>query len=195
MHNRHNPHDEDFIDRIDSYLLSIHERIGKYWQDKTYKSKNVLTRFLYLGSSFGFLTAAVASRDPQEMLMSLAPLYLLIRNSPTKYKKLFDWKISKTLNMAVCTLGGMGAIYGLSNLGYGIISDDKYAISNGLFSLGYGLGAEFISSALYLERANLDDPPKRPKRKPINELLKEKLGGLLPQPRLGHSLTYELYQG
>lgn len=73
-----NPNDGSIIDKLDSSLLKLNKKIATKWQDKTYRSKADLERFLYFGSA---VTLGGYVANTRNFIMAVPVAIALLRGS------------------------------------------------------------------------------------------------------------------
>lgn len=191
LDDRFNPNDGSLIDKIDGALLKVHKNIGEVWQNKTYESKNELARILH-GCSSGAYAADAAMGNNIVIILSLAEgakfalgfskhstgLEQEIKSEALGLPK----KAGKFFDVALYGSGVLATIGGVSSLIYGVITRDGEALAYGTGLLTNGLGLVFWKTGDYLEKIDAGEPPKKPKKKPVLERIKDGIGGILPQP-------------
>ena len=193
------PNDGGIIDTIDTKFLSCFKKIGKFWQDKTYKSTTVLVRYLY-GSSAGaffasgsmyaqdgYLTTAIALGVCGFVNCHAALTSRLRPRSGLSLEMACEASglPKKTYKVAALVSAGIGTgflIEGGIQIAQGLIYSDYERLVFGSRSALIGLGSLFGCASMYLNRVNLGEPPKKPKKKSLKDRLKEKVRQWLPHP-------------
>lgn len=190
LDDRFNPNDGSLIDEIDGALLKIHKNIGGVWQNKTYKSKNEFARLLHGGSS-GAFAADAAMGDYSAIILSLGvgakSLGFFKHSTGLEQEIAFEAlglpkKTSKFIDVTFYGLGVLAIISGASSLIYGAVTRDGEALAYGTGLLSNGLGLVFWKTGDYLEKIDAGEPPKKPKKEPVLDRNKDRIGGILPQP-------------
>ena len=195
LNDRLNPNDGSLIDEIDSKILAAHEKVAELWQNRTYKEKEVLGRYLRGASSFSFLNTAILNPSLATKLLSS----FLSLNQGAKFafgvkttNRLEEETKSEIMGLPkkFCKYSDV-FIYGCSavllpisalSIGYDLHAGDTNGTLKNAADLSLWLGLAFYQAAGYIERSSLGKPPKKPKKKPILERIKEKLDELMPRP-------------
>jgi hypothetical protein len=187
--------DTSLIDRIDDALLRMNTKIATYWQNTTYKSKNDLEKRLYYGSSALSVGYVASSHDYLWLPLAgwsafsgyLADLsnHYTVDDLPDDMKEKVEEDFSRFYKGLCLTLYADAAFNLFRGAGYtidGIMHNNPSHIITGAEDLSFGTSMFLFATATYLGRIKIDDPPKRPKKKPVLERIKEGIYGILPQP-------------
>lgn len=193
LEDRFNPNDGSFIDFVDNAMVGLHKKIGDFWQNKTHKSADKLK-----GNLYGFSGAALSVYG----VMSPSYFVLLCALSSTLYAFNGNGMFSKTpleselkmesVNLpkktikyanALTYFAGLSVILAKSTLIIGeAISGNQDLIKESLLDVNFGLGALSVAAANYIHQTNFDPPPKKSKKKPVLERIRDKLEEFMPQP-------------
>ncbi len=189
-----NPNDGSLIDIIDERLLRFHKKLGEYWQKKTYKSKDILTKYLHGGSGALLLNAASYGAYPlainalDQFARSIIGYGRVNSNLEEEIQSeimRLPRKSVKYFNTAVYGGGILITISGIGCLAYGLISGENDTTKTGMFYLSAGMGAVFWQTGNYLDKTDAGKPPNKPKRRTVKEWIKDlrdKTHGWFPQP-------------
>lgn len=187
-----NPNDGSMIDILDSALFNFNKKIATKWQNKTYRSKADLERVLYFGSA-AVLGGHVANTMNFMMAVPAANAALkgsieMARPKSAKHEEIINeaiglpGKTTKYLRVFCYEIGVVGTLVGAGYLVAGAVSGNNELYMDSINHLSFGLGTLGWISADYMAKSDIGTPPKKPKKKPVLERIKEKFGGLLPQP-------------
>ncbi|MBI5398892.1 hypothetical protein HZB03_05500 [Candidatus Woesearchaeota archaeon] len=204
LDDRFNPNDGSVIDTLDSALFEFNKKIATKWQDKTYRSKADLERVLYFGSAAtlgGYMTntmsfimaipaASMALRGAVETLRPKSAKHEEIQTEAIGLPR----KTWKYLNVICYGLGVVQTLVGVGHLVAGAVSGNNQLYVNSISHLTLGLGILGWVSADYMAKSDIGTPPPKPKKKPVLERIKEKVGGLLPQPT-PEPVSVRMYSG
>jgi len=214
----YNGNELDPFERIDYSILTLHEKMAEYWQDKTYTNKDSLARGFY-GIAVGslFLDSGI-ELNPGDYIDIALPAFLGIVNAYTfaregsktqlerdiersERKELIEnIFFAKYFDLFLYGSGISFIIYGAIELVNGLVNGDHNSLSSGANDMSYGVGFFSWGTANHFKRVDIDDPPAKPKKKSVRERVKDWTNGLLPHPlpnpSSGYSaqLTKELYQ-
>ena len=154
-------------------------------------SKTYLERVLYFGSAavFGGYVA-----NTMNFLMAVPAACSALKGSIeiARPKSAKDEEIqsealglpAKTIKYSdvICYgLGVAGTLAGAGHLIAGAVSGNNELYLGSINPLSFGLGILGSMGADYMTKSDIGTPPPKPKKKPVLERIKEKLGGLLPQ--------------
>lgn len=192
LDDRFNPNDGSLIDTLDSALFEFNKKIVTVWQNKTYKSKADLERFLYFGSAIA-LSENVVNR--MNILMAIPAVNAAIRGAfeMTRPKNSmleemeceangFPGKTLKYINVLAYSAGAITTLVGVGNLVAIAIYGDNKRYMDSVSLITTGLGVLCLISADYMAKSDIGDPTPKPKKKPVLEIIKDKITELLPQP-------------
>lgn len=187
-----NPNDGSRIDTLDSALFNFNKKIATKWQDKTYRSKADLEKVLYFGSAaalggyvantMNFIMAVPATSAALKGSIEMA------RPKSAKHEEIqnegigLPGKTTKYLNVICYGLGVVETLVGVGHLVAGAVSGNNELYMDSMRYLSFGLGTLGWVSADYMAKSGIETPPPKPKKKPVLERIKEKVGRLLPQP-------------
>jgi len=188
-----NPNDGGLIDTVDSVFYKLNRKIAETWQNKTHKPEKNLRKGLFAIGAVGFLGYAV--QTSRYLSGVTAVLFGAISANPDPWtpkggleteimSESLGWpsKTIKILTILMYSTGVSETARGLGYLIHGVANNDNesFLTSAKLLSIGIGCLAPF--SALYMGRGDYEDPPPKPKKRPILERIKEKIEVLSPQP-------------
>lgn len=193
-----NPSGGNLIDRIDHSLFNFNRKIATKWQEKTYRDKKDLEKVLYIGSS-AILAGYVINSGNLVMIFpslftALRGTFETLRPKSTKHEEIqneairFPRRSSKYLNVTLYGMGVITMLGGVGGLVAGTISGNNDYYVNSLNSLSLGLGLLGWISADYISKSDVGDPPKKPKKKPVLERIRESLPH--PTPRQSQTRPY-----
>lgn len=195
LEDRFSPNDGSLIDKIDNCFLELNKKIAKKWQDKTYRSKDDLATVLYFCSSVGWVGNIINNLNITRVTLILPLVSNLLRSSieSSRIKSNLDEQINielldiprKTMKYLNTFMYCAGTHSLVSGIGTAIVSfiynnDELYKFS--INDLTFGLGFLSWASANYISKSDIGEPPKKPKKKPIYERIKEGITNLIPKP-------------
>lgn len=201
LDDKFNSNDGGLVDNIDAAILKAHRRVGEFWQDKTYTSKDELARILHGASCFSFFVGSLGGSLFAEILAVIQGVEYL--KPPRKKQIVIEQKINleasgpprkffKFTGILLYTWGIAQTAGGISGMVYGGLFGDDEAFALGIFSLQYGPGFVTMMAAEYIEKSDIGEPPKKQKSRPVLERIKEAFEGYLPRPAQGgaYSTSY-----
>lgn len=196
MYSRIMPINEDFnpnpkktlVDYVDDSMLEFHKKIATVWQNKTHLSKRNLEKRLRIGgaTAWGVSAAGIgiafspwsAGLPILEGMTDLAILYLdyqeIGNNSPPSETEKIT-RVGKGLGALSYFLSVGLVAYMTGNLAAKIISKEP-DINSTLFSgayLSWSLAMLQDSTARYLSRVSMKNPPKKKKKEVWQEINKK----------------------
>ncbi len=189
-----NPNDGSFIDGVDNAIFRFNKKIAEIWQNKTYRKKEDLVKFMYLGGAANFVGYGIIIY-PTSYLMALPAANSALKAFYKDFRPTnrldeemiaeasgFHRKTSRYLEVIVYNLGVGTTLASIGCLVGGYITGDNDLCSISLKVLTYGLGMFCWTSGNYMSRSDIGNPPPKPKKKPVFERIKERLESLVPQP-------------
>ncbi|MBI4154555.1 hypothetical protein HY498_00515 [Candidatus Woesearchaeota archaeon] len=191
LDDRFNSNDGSFIDNLDSAFFEFNKKIATTWQNKTYRNKADLETVLYFGS-FVALGGYVANTMNTIMAIPAASAALkgsieMARPKSAKHEEIqcetigLPGKTTKYLNVICYSIGVVETLAGVGYLVAGVSGNNELYLDS-ISHLTFGLGMLGWISADYMAKSDIGTPPPEPKKKPVLERIKEKVGELLPQP-------------
>ncbi len=202
LDDKFNPNDGSLIDILDNAIFEFNKKIATKWQDKIYRTKADLERVLYFGSAAAFMGCAA---DTRQFIMAVLAANVALRGAVerTRPKSSKEEEIqsefiglpSKTLkylNVILYGSGIFGTLVGVGHLIAGAVSGNNELYMDSVSHLTWGLGILGLKSADYIAKSDIGTPPPKPKKKPVLERIKDKIGGLLPQP-IPESVSVRMY--
>jgi hypothetical protein len=187
-----NPNDGSMIDRLDIAIFELNKRIATKWQDKTYRPKRDLETALYLGGSIALASYVADSLNVFMLipasLMTLKGLDKFPRPKGMLYQEIkymasgLPRKMPRYFYVSLYCSGVLLTAFGVGYLSAGAMTGDVDWFKKAFTNITFGLGTFSWLTADYISRSNLDDPPPKPKRKPLMESIKARLSTLMPQP-------------
>ena len=191
LDDKFNPNDGSFIDRADNRLFEFSKGIAKLWQDKTYRSKKDLERYLYIGSSIAFFNRFIHYK------LYIESILVITNGLKAKFEELrprstinetisseaigLPSKTIKYLNVGLYTLGTIDLLAAGGFAIAGLVSGERHFYNTSLKELLYGVGVCSWITADYVAKSDIGEPPKKSERKSVKEWMKEKLGRLVPK--------------
>lgn len=189
------------IEKIDDYFLDVHSNIAKKWQDKTYKSKDEFASYLYLVSGTNFLTDYFISNFQDKpvsipyLFSSMAVFYFsfsdksrIKSNLQEEFlsKEFFGSKnIMKYFNIFSYSMGILSSISGLNHCALGYFYNNPENLLESVFDLSFSLAISSFTSANYISKADIEDPPKKPKKEKVYEKIYNFFRTLVPKKVYG----------
>ena len=187
-----NPNDGGLIDRIDNCFLKLNKNIAKKWQDKTYRNKDDLATVLYFCSSVAWAGNMINSLN---IIMTI-PLVNNLLNSSIKSSRTksnlheeinlelrgIPRKTMKYLNTMMYCLGTESLVMGIGTAIVSFINGNDELYRSSIINLTYGLGFLSWTSANYISKSDLGEPPTKPKKKPIYERIMNGITNLILKP-------------
>ena len=81
-------------------------------------------------------------------------------------------------------IGVLSLMNATGNMTMGVTSGENnyYIKAIADFTFSFGIFSNLYAD--YISKSSVDEPPKKPKKKPVLERIKEQIGTLLPQPIL-----------
>lgn len=204
LDDKFNPNDGSLIDILDNALFEFNKKIAIKWQDKTYRNKADLERVLYFGSAAA-LMGYVANTREFIMAIPAAGVALkgaveMLRPKSSKEEEIQSEaigllpKTAKYVYVISSSLGVIQTLIGVGHLVAGAVSGNNQLYMDSVSHLTWGLGILNWVSADYMAKSDIGTPPSKPKKKPVLERIKDKIGGLLPQP-IPESVSVRMYSG
>ncbi len=186
------PEDKGPIDSLDDAIVRYRGKIAKFWQDKSYKSKDILASHLHGAAACALGTCAIQGNYIM-VLPCMIELFkyaygLKNRLSSDDAEKMkceavrMPVQLPKFANFFIYSLGAGVTAIGAGALVGGLISNDSKLVSDAAYNLTWGVGNFFWGTADYLDKSEIEKPPRGPKRKSLKEWLKEKARALIPEP-------------
>lgn len=186
-----NPNDGSLIDRIDNCFLELNKKIAKKWQDKTYRNKDDLATGLYFCSSVVLLGNIINNLSITSIYLTIPLVDNLLKSSikSIRAKSNLDEEIKlELLNVPRKTMKYINTMmYCLSTISIGaaifdFINGNDELYRSSINNLTFGLGFLSLTSANYISKADLGEPPTKPKKKPIYQRIREGITNLIPKP-------------
>src|SRR3989344_7784908 len=166
-----NPNDGSFIDTIDSALFNFNKKIATTWQNKTYKSKKDLEKYLYYGSALSFGGYSILSNFFSGPILvafsTIKAIYPSMRPKSSKQDEINDEsiglpkKIRKYLNVSMYGMGIFSVGTGISSLVPAIIYGDNELYKSSLEGISLGFGLLSWITADYIAKSDIGNPPKK----------------------------------
>lgn len=193
LENKFNQNDEGIINKLDDYLLKFHKKIAETWQNKIYRTKSELENSLHTFSSAMFTGNAIINGGKNSYLNATLSAFLGLHQfalstefGANKIKENIRGGKELTKIIKFCIIHnyffGIGSIlYGLGNLAGGISTNEIKYFNRSIDALTFGLGYLGMNTALYLERIDIKDPPKRHIKEQLLNRLKDKIREYFPQ--------------
>jgi hypothetical protein len=182
--------EETFVDKLDTRLLKMHEKLAKKWQDKTSRDKSDLETGLYSLSTGAF--AAYTVLVPSIFAPLLAYFSFRKATNPsvrphTRYEEKIVGEVTgmnpnviKSLDLLLYGMGALNIVSGVGSLVGGIVSGDSELYRRASIDSSFGIGVFASVSADYLSRTNPGPPPPKKKKVPLKDRIREALEGLRP---------------
>lgn len=192
LEDRFNQNNGSFIDRLHQSLVTLHQKLGDFYQNKTHKSADALKSNLYGISSACLLTY----EDPTRMLLFPAIANTWMYATDGGYPK------ADLEGRAICEAAGFpssgpkwfhAALYGIgiastaldcTRIGTGITTGNALLTKHGLQGAGFSLGMMAWATANYLHHCNFAPPPQPRSKSPkeTDQDLREIIHLPEPQP-------------
>ena len=172
------------VDKMDDSILGFNKNLAEYWQNKTYKSKDSLSRGMHASSSCAFLynTKFGNFLGPFVSYTEITRFFTGIKNPDYECSHFPNDTSKKLWNMALYSGGIISSLTGLGCTTYGIISKDSTLMNYGLGFFSGGAGLYCWKTGDYLDKIKISRPPEKKQRKSLIEWIKERAkDALLPQ--------------
>lgn len=199
------PNKYDWIDLVDEKLVDLHSKIVKLWQDKTYQSASKLEQYLHYAAAGNFFAHSGMNFIMGNTLYSAAAAMLgfwsalrgvciPLRAAGAKYQQQDYTRSVKLVNYIAYCMGTFMLFMGLSTFAYNLFEPSSGAANAGFYGTSVGLGFVCDKAAFYISRADIGDPPKKRKRKPVLEKMRQLLLKLMPppHPRPAENASYSI---
>lgn len=180
---------EKTINKVDEKYLALTSHLVEKWQNTTYRTKNDLQTGLNLCAFANF--GVYYAMNPSDYfslfftaITGLTAVLSRIQNPDTN-------RIIQEQKRTLASKGGMAfALTGAAvttaltvpSLILGYVNSDVDQYIQAIDLLSTGIGTFSAGMVWYVTRVNPGDPPKRPKKKPLTERMKEALEQLTPEP-------------
>lgn len=196
LDDRLNKSDGGFVDTVCDMWLKVSSKIGDVYQKKFYDTKDNLASKCHAGATCSFALSAfyaIQYLGPAGIICPAFMAYMEFgkynsgrkRQSNVVEEMAMQFaglpkKLLKYGDIIVLSFTAQNLVEGTVETIGGLYLGDQAYFNQGMYNLTYGSGLLGWMLADYLNKTDVGDPPKKPKKKKVIELVKEWF--LRPQP-------------
>ena len=178
------------LDNAHNIMLSIHKKIGEFYQDKTHKPVSDLIRGMHVLGGISSTAHSIQNNDP----LMAAPAIINYASAITTKKKTNTLKeenffenvtskiTGKYIDLGIYITGAAVMTINTFQIVVGAITGNYQLIKTGTDMLGIGLGVWSWKTAEYLKQIDFEPPKPKQKKKPMLEKIRETIEYILPKP-------------